>query len=167
VRLRLRWLPPIGCLIALVALVILAITWPAPSPSQSSPTIGTVGTPIHLGAETVTLESVIDPAQPANEFAYPGADSRFVGVEFEIRNTGSEVIAGNTAKDSFAQASNGQTYGAVATPIVECSDFLWGQYDLPPGDSQTTCVTCGLPYGARLASIELTMAGRTTAWRVG
>ncbi len=61
---------------------------------------------------------MVDPAQPANQFAYPGTDSRFVGVELHIQNTGSDVLSGNAAGVTFAQGSNGESYSAVATPVA-------------------------------------------------
>ena len=165
-KVRLRWVVTIGVLFALVVLVVRAITWPPGGSPATGPTVVTLGKPVHLSGETVTMQSVIDPAQPANEFSYPGADGRFVGVELEIRNTGSHLLVGNAATETFAQASNGETFDAVATPVVECSDFYWGQYAVPPEGSQVACIAFAVPLGVLITSIRLNAVGRSAIWTV-
>lgn len=97
------------------------------------------------GKIAVTLEQIINPATVPNGEGDPGKN--YLATTLTITNTGSQTIVGNANSNVAVVGSDNHTYAADFATVVECKNFSYGWFLLPPGVSVTGCVTFGLPPG--------------------
>lgn len=116
----------------------------------------------------VTLLKIIDPAQGANEFATPDSGKRFVGAQFQVKNTGTETFNDDANNDASAQGSDNQSYSADMNDIAGCTNFNQGEFTLSPGSAVTGCVVFQLPTGVSVSKVQFAanmgLAADTAEW---
>jgi hypothetical protein len=84
---------------------------PAAGETEGGQDVYAIGQTARTGDFDVTLHQVQDPFAPTNEFETPQAGNRFVAVEVEVRNTGSErapmsTLLGAELTDSMSRPWN-------------------------------------------------------------
>jgi hypothetical protein len=134
------------------------------SPSSGGASTSTTAAVAHTGGTItlkgqdkivdVTLVKVIDPAQGASEFATPDSGKRFVGAEFQIKNTGTGTFDDDANNDASVIGSDNQTYTADMNDIAGCTNFNSGSVTLAPGESATGCVNFQVPSGVTVVKVR-------------
>jgi len=148
--------------------------------SDASPTVPALQAP--LGATltlqdtpastlSVSVQQLVDPGSGADALALPETGERLVGVVMQVTDRGGSVVTDVDA-DTTVVGSNGQTFGHVDDPLIECTPFPLGALALTPDAALQGCVTFELPLDISVSQIRFrptagTAAGRTGLWNVG
>lgn len=147
---------------------------PAAAASSPAPAKASVGTVQEVrtadgGKLQVTVVKVVDPATSSTEGLRPADGERWVAVQLKIANTGAKAVTDNLygfrIADAQGQAVNIQADAeTTAGPML---DVLQG-LNLAPGDATLGFITLHLPMAAKLARIQYSPQGGTTAqWTLG
>ena len=146
----------------------------------SNPTTGPVGTTFTAtdtndsGATvkySVTLDKVIQHAQPNNSFDSAPAGDHLLAAEFTIKG-----LAGDDQDDANNDASavgnNSQTYQSGFESLAEGTNFNNGQFNTSPGSVSVGWVSFEIKDGVKVSSIQWNldsgMTGTAPAtWTVG
>lgn len=148
-------------------------TEPTPTAPPTTAELAHIGSAISIkngdgNPAIVTLIAVTDPADASDQFTTPSAGSRFVGIEFKIDNTGSSALSDDANNDASAIGSNDQTYSAAFDSIAGCTNFDGGEFNLPPGQASTGCVTFDVPLAVKVAKVQFGLndglGGTTGQW---
>jgi len=111
------------------------------------------------GNEQVTLSSVIDPAQGADQFTTPDAGKRFVATVFTIKDIGTQSGTGDANSNAAVIGSDNQTYSFDVSNVSECTNFNEGEFQLGPGESASGCVVFQLPTAIKVAKVQWSPQG--------
>lgn len=141
----------------------------APTPSATAAAKLSVGSTATLttpsGPVEVTLVRVVDPAPPKESYIKPLAGERWIGVQFKIVNKGTKLfvdspMAGLAAADPQGQPEDSFPDQEIAAgPMI---DPLAG-VRLQPGDTTLGFIVYSLPEGTKMARIQYTPKGGSTA----
>jgi len=120
---------------------------------------------------SVSAQQLVDPGSGADALALPETGERLVGVVMQVTDRGSSAITDVDA-DTTVVGSNGQTFGHVDDPLIECTPFPLGALPLTPDAALQGCVTFELPLGVSVSQVRFrptagTATGRTGLWNVG
>lgn len=107
---------------------------------------------------TVTATGIIDPATAAPGSGLPDAGFRFVAVEFDIANASQNTIGGDANFSATATGSDGTTYSADYGTVSECSNFIDGDFEVPPSDTASGCVVFEVPTSVSVQSVQFSLA---------
>lgn len=117
---------------------------------------------------SVSAAQIVDPATAASGSGLPDAGYRFVAVELNLANQSTtNTIEGNANYSTTAIGSDGQTYTADYGTVSECTNFTYGDFELPPSNSATGCVVFELPTDVTIETIHFSLASGyldTAAW---
>jgi hypothetical protein len=146
----------------------------------SNPTTGPVGTTFTAtdtndsGATvkySVTLDKVIQHAQPNNSFDSAPAGDHLLAAEFTIKGlVGDDQDDANN--DASAVGNNSQTYQSGFESLAEGTNFNNGQFNTSPGSVSVGWVSFEIKNGVKVSSIQWNldsgMTGTAPAtWTVG
>jgi len=139
-------------------------TTPAPTAPPTTAELAHIGSTIAVKGLTgpgadVTLLAIIDPASGADEFTTPSAGSRFVGVKWEIKTTGSGTLSDDANNDTSLIGSDDQTYQPDFSTIAGCTNFDDGMYTIPSGQESIGCVTFQVPDAVKPAKVQFSLGG--------
>jgi hypothetical protein len=101
---------------------------------------------------SATVSQIVDPATAGANSGLPDAGYRFVAVEVNLSNTdpsNGEVVSNAN--------SDGQTYSADFGTVSQCTNFTFGEFQLPTGDTATGCVVFQLPTAVTVASVQFSL----------
>lgn len=120
---------------------------------------------------SVTVQQLVDPASGADALALPETGQRLVGVVIELANQGQSLVTDVDA-DTTVVGSNGQIFGHVDDPLVECTPFPLGTQSFAPGATLQGCVTFELPLDVAVRQVRFrptagSVPGQTGQWDVG
>jgi Domain of unknown function (DUF4352) len=107
----------------------------------------------------VTLSSVIDPAQGADQFSTPDKGKRFVGTVFTITALTGSPQNEDANSDAALIGSDGQTYTADFNSIAGYTNFNNGTINVAQGDTAKGAVTFQVPDGVKVAQVQWTPGG--------
>ena len=117
-------------------------------------------------AMSVTVTQIVDPATAGTGSGLPDAGYRFVAVEATLSNATGNV-GGNANLAMTVVGSDGATYTADFGTAAECTNFTYGSFEVPPGDTSMGCVLYQLPTGVTVKTVQFSLdAGflDTVAW---
>jgi hypothetical protein len=152
---------------------------PSPEPASNS-TTGPVGTTFTVtdtsnnGATvkySVTLDKVIQHAQPDNSFDSAPAGDHLAAAEFTIRGlVGADQDDANN--DAAAVGTNSETYQTGLEGVAAGTSFNGGQFNTSPGSASIGWVSFEVKDGVKVSSIQWNpdsgMSGSAPAtWTVG
>lgn len=144
-----------------------------PTPPRASS--ATVGDTLDLTgtqageALAVTLVRVVDPAGAKNEFSGPEAGTRFVAVQFRLKNTGSAVYKDSPSNGAKVVDSQGQQFDATFGDTTAGPNFP-GSVTLPPGDTGLGFIIFEVPTASKITKVQFAMnsgfSPHTGQWNV-
>jgi hypothetical protein len=153
--------------VALVeANVLTDLGFPSPinPPTTTPPTVTALNTAqtihdFYGDPVSVTATQLVDPATAAAGSGLPDSGYRFVAVELTLSNPSTDqAIEGDANYSTTVTGSDGQTYSADYGTVSGCTNFAFGEFQLPLSDSSTGCVVFELPTSVTVQSIQFTLA---------
>lgn len=102
----------------------------------------------------VTLDQVIDPAAPTNQFLTPDGDKRLVAIKLTVKNAGAKTLQDDVYLTSSVKGTDNQSYTPSIFPINGCTNFNNGSYSLAPNESVTGCATVEMPANVKPAQFN-------------
>ncbi|MFF4321264.1 DUF4352 domain-containing protein [Streptomyces sp. NPDC001568] len=134
-----------------------------------------VGTTIDLtGARAgeslaVTLVKVVDPAGAKNEYSTPEAGTRFVAVQFRLKNTGTAVYQDSPGNGAKLVDTQGQRFDTSFDDSDAGVSFP-GSITVAPGDTGLGFLTFEVPKASKIAKVQFAMnsgfSANTGQWNV-
>jgi hypothetical protein len=130
-----------------------------PVTSTATPVaIGTAQTVHDFFGDTVsvTVTQVVDPATAGTGSGLPDPGYRFVAVEASLANSTGGVV-GDANLAMTITGSDGVTYSADFGTAAQCTNFTYGEFQVPAGDTATGCVLFQLPAAITVKSVQFTL----------
>ncbi|MFF4803427.1 DUF4352 domain-containing protein [Streptomyces sp. NPDC001351] len=117
----------------------------------------------------VTVVKVVDPAKPADEFTQAGAGKRFVGVQFQLVNTGTAAYSDSPSNGAQVADRQGQqfesTFGDISAGPSMSSDVR-----LKPGAKALGWIVFEVPKASKVTTVHFAMdsgfADQTGEWKL-
>ncbi|MFD3330541.1 DUF4352 domain-containing protein [Streptomyces sp. NPDC058701] len=100
----------------------------------------------------VTLVKVVDPAGAKNEFATPVAGTRFVAVQFRLKNTGTAVYKDSPGNGARVVDAQGQQFDTAFYPSNAGASFP-GSITVAPGDTGLGFLTFEVPKASKITKV--------------
>jgi hypothetical protein len=124
-------------------------------------------------AETadVTLVSVVDSPEGADEYTKPADGKRYVAVQFKIKVTGTKAYS--DAPDNCVKLldGQGQSYPSTVADTKAGASFANGSVNIAPGDTALGFVTFEIPKDTKIDKAQFTLdsgvADQTGQWNLG
>lgn len=117
----------------------------------------------------VTVVKVADPAKSADEFLEPGSGKRFVGVQFELVNTGEAVYNDSPSNGARVADSEGQQFDSTFADIT-AGPSMASSLTLKPGAKGLGWIVFEVPKGSKIDTVQFTMnsgfADQTGEWKL-
>ncbi|WP_155057447.1 DUF4352 domain-containing protein [Streptomyces blattellae] len=135
---------------------------PAAETSSAAPDVAKVGDTLALkgieagSALDVTLVEVVDNAESSDGFFAPESGNRWIGVQFQLVNTGTKVY--NDAPENGAQIvdDQGQQFGTVIADIT-AGPAMSADVRLKPGAKALGWVVFEVPKASKAATLTFAM----------
>lgn len=105
----------------------------------------------------VKVNQIVDPATPGAGSGPPNAGYRFVAVQEVLSNTSSGDVGGDANLGMTVLGTDGKTYLADYSTVAECTNYSYGEIDVPAGASSTGCVAFQLPTGVTVKSVSFSL----------
>ncbi|MGW5971726.1 DUF4352 domain-containing protein [Streptomyces sp. NPDC055186] len=117
----------------------------------------------------VTVVKVADPAKSANEFMEPGDGQRFVGVQFQLVNTGKVAYSDSPSIGAKVADTEGQQFDATFGDIT-AGPSMASNLRLKPGAKGLGWIVFEVPEAAKVDTVQFTMdtgfADQTGEWKL-
>ncbi|MFH9983194.1 DUF4352 domain-containing protein [Streptomyces sp. NPDC017179] len=117
----------------------------------------------------VTVVKIADPGKPADEFTEPDAGKRFVGVQFQLVNTGKAVYSDSPSNGAQVADSEGQQFDSTFADIT-AGPSMSSSLKLKPGAKGLGWIVFEVPKGSKLDAVQFTMdsgfADQTGEWKL-
>ncbi|MGJ3561736.1 DUF4352 domain-containing protein [Streptomyces sp. INA 01156] len=117
----------------------------------------------------VTVVKVADPAKSADEFMEPGAGQRFVGVQFQLVNTGKAAYSDSPSNGAQVADTEGQQFDATFGDIT-AGPSMASNLKLKPGAKGLGWIVFEVPEAAKVDTVQFTMdsgfADKTGEWKL-
>ncbi|MFD4952981.1 DUF4352 domain-containing protein [Streptomyces sp. NPDC058451] len=117
----------------------------------------------------VTVVKVADPGKPADEFTEPDAGKRFVGVQFQLVNTGKAVYSDSPSNGAQVADGEGQQFDSTFADIT-AGPSMSSSLKLKPGAKGLGWIVFEVPKGSKLDAVQFTMdsgfADQTGEWKL-
>jgi hypothetical protein len=147
----------------------------APEESPAAPKVAKVGDTIALtGSEAgskldVTVVKVADNAKSSVEGFTPDTGKRWLGVQFQLVNTGSKAYSDSPANGAQVFDAQGQQFGPVFADIT-AGPSMSSDVKLKPGAKALGWIVLELPKSAKAATVQFGMdsgfADQTGEWKL-
>ncbi|MEH0417825.1 DUF4352 domain-containing protein [Streptomyces sp. B21-083] len=144
-----------------------------PASKPAAPKVAKVGDTIALvGAEDgseldVTVVKVADPAKSSDEFTAPDAGNRWIGVQFQLLNTGTAAYNDSPGNGVKIADSQGQQFTSVFADIT-AGPSMGSSVTLKPGAKALGWIVFEVPKESKGAVVQFTMdsgfADQTGEW---
>jgi hypothetical protein len=108
-------------------------------------------------ALTVTMSQILDPATAGTGSGLPDAGYRFVAVEAALSNTSGGDVGGDANLAMTVRGSDGKTYLANYAAVAACTNYSYGEIDVPASGTSTGCVVFQLPTGVSVQSVSFSL----------
>jgi hypothetical protein len=117
----------------------------------------------------VTVTKIADPAKAGNEFTTPGAGKRFVGVQFQLVNTGTTAYRDSPSNGTGIGDTQGQQFQATIADIT-AGPSMSSDLHLKPGARALGWIVYEVPKASKAATVQFTMdsgfADQTGEWKL-
>lgn len=143
--------------------------------TPATPKVAKVGDTITLkGTEDgskldVTVVKTVDPAKPADEFTAPEDGHRWIGVQFQLLNTGSKAYSDSPGNGTQIVDAQGQQFTSTFADISAGPSMASG-VNLKPGAKALGWVVFEVPKASKAAVVQFTMdsgfADQTGEWKL-
>jgi len=108
-------------------------------------------------ALTVTMSQILDPATAGTGSGLPDAGDRFVAVEAVLSNPSTGDVGGDANLAMTVRGSDGKTYLANYGTVGACTNYSYGEIDVPASGNSTGCVVFQLPTGVTVQSVSFSL----------
>ena len=130
------------------------------TPTTKPATTAKVGDTLSLKDQSdntmdVTLVKIVDPATGADQYTTPDNGKRFVGVQFKVANTSTNVLSEVPSNDATVFDATGQSYSSTISSLSGCADFATGA-KLNTSASELGCVAFQVPIGTKITKVQFT-----------
>jgi hypothetical protein len=131
---------------------------PAAEKSSAAPDVAKVGDTLALkGMEDgsgldVTVVKVVDNAKSSDEFFAPESGNRWVGVQFQLVNTGTKVYSDAPVNGAKVTDDQGQQFGTVLADIT-AGPSMSSDVRLKPGAKALGWVVFEVPKASKAATV--------------
>lgn len=152
-----------------------AATQKAPAATPAAPKIAKVGDVIALtGTEDgskmdVAVVKVVDPAKSADEFTAPDDGNRWIGVQFQLVNTGSKAYSDSPGNGTQIADAQGQQFTSTFADI-SAGPSMASSVNLKPGAKALGWVVFEVPKASKADVVQFTMdsgfADQTEEWKL-
>lgn len=135
---------------------------PAAEKSAAAPEVAEVGDTLALeGMESgsgldVTVVKVVDNAKSGDEFFAPEDGNRWIGVQFQLVNTGSKVYSDAPGNGAKLADDQGQQFGTVLADIT-AGPSMSSDVRLKPGAKALGWVVFEVPKASKSATVTFAM----------
>ncbi|MFE0426338.1 DUF4352 domain-containing protein [Streptomyces sp. NPDC058953] len=102
---------------------------------------------------SVTLKKISDPGVPIGEFNRPGKGNRLIGIELEIKNTGTVVYADTPALSTEITDTRGRKFETAIAKIKGGPSMGYG-LTLQPGLTTLGWLVFEAPKTSKIASVQ-------------
>ena len=106
----------------------------------------------------VTVTQIVDPATAGAGSGLADAGYRFVAVEMSLTDPSGGEAEGNANFSTTVLGSDNKTYTADFGTASECTNFIYGLFDLFGGDSASGCVLFELPTSVTVQAVFFSLA---------
>ncbi|PWI09054.1 hypothetical protein DIZ27_18950 [Streptomyces sp. NWU339] len=117
----------------------------------------------------VTVVKVADPAKSADEFMEPASGKRFVGVQFQLVNTGEAAYSDSPSNGAQVADTEGQQFDATFGDIT-AGPSMASSLKLKPGAKGLGWIVFEVPEAAKVDTVQFTMdsgfADKTGEWKL-
>lgn len=117
----------------------------------------------------VTVVKVADPAKSADEFMEPASGKRFIGVQFQLVNTGEAAYSDSPSNGAQIADSEGQQFDATFGDIT-AGPSMASSLKLKPGAKGLGWIVFEVPEAAKVDTVQFTMdsgfADKTGEWKL-
>jgi hypothetical protein len=117
----------------------------------------------------VTVVKVADPAKSADEFMEPASGKRFVGVQFQLVNTGKAAYSDSPSNGAQVADTEGQQFDATFGDIT-AGPSMASNLKLKPGAKGLGWIVFEVPEAAKADTVQFTMdsgfADKTGEWKL-
>ncbi|MFE3657262.1 DUF4352 domain-containing protein [Streptomyces sp. NPDC059165] len=117
----------------------------------------------------VTVKKIVDPAKPADEFFSPEDGKRWIGVQFQLVNTGSKPYDDSPSNGVQIADTEGQRFGTVFGEI-KSGPSMAASVTLPPGEKALGWIVLELPKASKAATVQFSMnsgfSNQTGQWKL-
>jgi hypothetical protein len=124
----------------------------------------------HSTTYGVTLDKVLSPATPDNEFDAASGGKHLVGAKFTIRGI-SGTSSDDADTDTAVLGNDQQLYQPTFNGIAAGTNFNGGDFNVTPGATEVGWVAFEIPNSVKVASIQWNpnsgLGGGTATWTVG
>ncbi|WP_369173792.1 DUF4352 domain-containing protein [Streptomyces sp. R28] len=131
---------------------------PAAEKSSAAPDVAKVGDTLALkGMESgsgldVTVVKVVDNAKSSDEFFAPESGNRWIGVQFQLVNTGTKVYSDAPVNGAKMADDQGQQFGTVLADIT-AGPSMSSDVRLKPGAKALGWVVFEVPKASKAATV--------------
>lgn len=119
---------------------------------------------------TVTVNQLVNPAAPAQDFMKPKTGNRFVAVQVTLANVGQAVYSDSPTNGAMLIDGEGQQYQAAIYDVREGQSF-GGSATINAGDSRKGMIVFEVPESAKLAKFQFALnsgfADQKGEWTLG
>ena len=130
--------------------------------------VASTSTPVAIGSSqtvhdfygdalTVTMSQILDPATADAGSGPPDSGDRFVAVEAVLANAGSGDVGGDANLAMTIRGSDGKTYLANYNTVAACTNYSYGEIDVPASGTLAGCVVFQLPTGVTVQSVSFSL----------
>ena len=143
-------------------------TPPAPKVAKVGDTITLKGTEDGSKLD-VTVVKTVDPAKPADEFTAPEDGHRWIGVQFQLVNTGTIAYSDSPGNGVKIADTQGQQFTSTFADI-SAGPSMAGSVNLKPGAKALGWVVFEVPKASKTDVVQFTMdsgfADQTGEWKL-
>ncbi|WP_432137637.1 DUF4352 domain-containing protein [Streptomyces sp. bgisy154] len=140
---------------------------PAPDVAKVGDTIALTG--MEGGKLDVTAVKFVDPAKPGDDFTEPGSGKRFVGVQFQLVNTGTTAYSDSPINGAQIADEQGQQFQPIFADI-SAGPSMASEVRLKPGAKALGWITFEVPQDVKLSTVQFAMdsgfADQTGEWKL-
>lgn len=135
---------------------------PAAEQSSAAPDVAKVGDTLALkgteaGSELdVTVVKVVDNAKSSDEFFAPESGNRWIGVQFQLVNTGTKVYSDAPANGAKIADDQGQQFGTMIADIT-AGPSMSSDVRLKPGGKTLGWIVFEVPKASKAATVTFGM----------
>lgn len=105
---------------------------------------------------TVTVNQLVNPAAPAQDFMKPKSGNKFVAVQVTLANVGQAVYSDSPTNGAMLIDGEGQQYRATIYDVREGQSF-GGSATINAGDSRKGMIVFEVPESAKLVKIQFAL----------
>lgn len=117
----------------------------------------------------VTVVKTVDPAKPSDEFTAPEDGNRWIGVQFQLVNTGAKAYSDSPGNGTQIADAQGQQFTSTFADI-SAGPSMANSVNLKPGAKALGWVVFEVPKASKGATVQFTMdsgfADQTGEWKL-